>query len=77
MACAGLGGGGCCRVAGVPGLVANATALRDAHLREVQADTTRAPPQLNMCNEASALWPPKARAAAQPTDRDYLCTYEG
>ena len=58
------------------GVVRNATAARDAHLSAVTADTTCVPAQLNVCNEASALWAPKGRASVRPVDRDYLCTYQ-
>ena len=56
-------------------LVASARKALAAHLAAVGADATKEAPQLNTCNDARALWPPKQRAAVQPPDEDTACSY--
>lgn len=58
-------------------LVAEATAALRAHEAAVAADGTKGAPQLNLCNEATALWPPAQRASVKPLDKNYTCTYQG
>ena len=56
-------------------VVASARKALAAHLAAVGADATKEAPQLNTCNDARALWPPKQRAAVQPPDEDTACSY--
>lgn len=56
-------------------VIVAAKAALSAHMAAVAADTTKAPPQLNRCNPAKALWPPKQRHALAPPDLDMPCSY--
>jgi hypothetical protein len=56
-------------------LIASARAALEAHLKEVDGDTSKGTAQLNTCNMAAALWPAAQRRQVQPVDREYMCAH--